>query len=197
MHGTPNFVPKWTGQHGPSTTPGHKCINPKCVCIENLEATLGIQTSTTTPFLLCQKWYQDMYQLLGIVLGIVLRLVQDSAITVLMLTQYPTLEEYSGQWYFHHPNDSICSTCYKVHSSIIKALPVYRIKAARTRMHTTNCGCRKQSRYCVPGCECQGCVNLPVSEALHDSSDTENCSDLASNMDLDDSSDNRDWNNYR
>ena len=33
---------------------------------------------------------------------------------------------------------------------------------------------------------------LPVFDALHDdSSDEENCSDFASNMDLDDSSDNR------
>ena len=24
------------------------------------------------------------------------------------------------------------------------------------------CGCRKKSNYCGPGCECQGCSNLPV-----------------------------------
>ena len=42
------------------------------------------------------------------------------------------------------------------------------------------------------GCKCQGCVTLPVSEALHnDSNDEENCSDFTSNMGLDDSSDSR------
>ena len=28
-HGTPGFVPKWTGQHRPSTKAGQKCINPR------------------------------------------------------------------------------------------------------------------------------------------------------------------------
>ena len=57
---------------------------------------------------------------------------------------------------------------------------------------SNSCGCRKKSRHCGPGCECQGCVNLPVSEDPYDdSSDEENYSDLASNMDSDDSSDNR------
>ena len=61
-----------------------------------------------------------------------------------------------------------------------------------------SCGCQKQSRYCGPGYEFQGCVNLPVSEALHDdSSDEENCSDFASNMNSDNSSDNRHRNNHR
>ena len=55
-HGTPGFVPKWTGQHGPSTTPGHytqcvKLIKPAFVSIENSTAMLGIQASTTSPFL--------------------------------------------------------------------------------------------------------------------------------------------------
>ena len=26
---------------------------------------------------------------------------------------------------------------------------------------TNNCGCKKKYRYCGPGCECQGCTNLP------------------------------------
>ena len=57
QHGTPGFVPKLTGQHGPSTTPGHyiqcvKLIKPAFVSIENSKAMLGIQASTATPFLL-------------------------------------------------------------------------------------------------------------------------------------------------
>ena len=38
---------------------------------------------------------------------------------------------------------------------------------------SNNCGCRKKKVHCGPGCECQGCVNLPVDEVceLDDSSD--------------------------
>ena len=41
---------------------------------------------------------------------------------------------------------------------------------------TRQCGCRKKSQHCGPGCECHGCVNLPV---LHDS-DTHTESDPGS-----------------
>ena len=27
---------------------------------------------------------------------------------------------------------------------------------------TNNCGCKKKYRHCGPGCECQGCTNLPA-----------------------------------
>ncbi len=27
---------------------------------------------------------------------------------------------------------------------------------------TRQCGCKKKGRHCGPGCECHGCVNLPV-----------------------------------
>ena len=56
-HGTPGFVPKPIGQHGPSTTPGHytqcvQLITHAFVSIENSKAMLGKEASTTTPFLL-------------------------------------------------------------------------------------------------------------------------------------------------
>ena len=55
--GTPGFVPKWTGQHRPSTTPGYytqciKLIKSAFISIDNSKAMLGIQASTTSPFLL-------------------------------------------------------------------------------------------------------------------------------------------------
>ena len=28
---------------------------------------------------------------------------------------------------------------------------------------TNNCGCRRRSSHCGPGCACQGCTNLPVA----------------------------------
>ena len=48
---------------------------------------------------------------------------------------------------------------------------------------TNNCGCRKKSNHCGPGCECQGCTNLPQvrQDNNHDVSDDE-----------DNSSDNKD-----
>ena len=30
---------------------------------------------------------------------------------------------------------------------------------------SNNCGCRNSSKHCGPGCECQGCVNLPIKDA--------------------------------
>ena len=54
---------------------------------------------------------------------------------------------------------------------------------------SNNCGCRKKGIHCGPGCECQGCVNLPTDEALsvdnnNNSSDTsENESGNESNVD--------------
>ena len=35
---------------------------------------------------------------------------------------------------------------------------------------SNNCGYRKRSRHCGPGCECQGCVNLPIEEATANNS---------------------------
>ena len=147
-HGTPGFVPKWTGQHGPSTTPGHytqsvKLIKPVFVSIENSKATLGIQESTTRDIKTCT------------VLGIV---YSNSPRTGTRFCHHSpsahTVSEHLkntvGSATSIHPNDSICSTCYKVHSSILKALRVYRIKTARTRLHITSCGCRKKSSQCGP-----------------------------------------------
>ena len=56
-HGTPGFVPKSIGQHGPSTTAGHytqcvQLITYAFVSIENSKVMLGKEASTTTPFLL-------------------------------------------------------------------------------------------------------------------------------------------------
>ena len=37
-----------------------------------------------------------------------------------------------------------------------------------------NCGCRRRRKnHCGPGCECQGCVNLPIEEAMTNSSANE------------------------
>ena len=140
-HGTPGLVPKWAGQHRQSTTPGCKCINPKCahtqcvklikpafVPVENLEAALGIQTSTTNPLLLCEMCYQDMYRLLhpptncascGAMPKTGTRFCRHSPDAY---TVSEHLRNTVGSDTSIHPNDLICSTCYKVHSSIIKAL---------------------------------------------------------------------------
>ena len=38
---------------------------------------------------------------------------------------------------------------------------------------SNKCGCRKRSSHCGSGCECQGCVNLPIEEAMANSSENE------------------------
>ena len=44
---------------------------------------------------------------------------------------------------------------------------------------TRQCGCRKKSQHCGPGCECHGCVNLPV-HVDDNASDTHTESDSSS-----------------
>lgn len=42
---------------------------------------------------------------------------------------------------------------------------------------SNNCGCRIKSKHCGPGCECQGCVNLPTEEATTNSGADETSDD--------------------
>ena len=109
---------------------------PAFVSIENLEATLGTQTSTTTLFLLCQKCYQDSNQLFhsptnsascGAIPKACTRFCHHSPKANIVSEH---LKKAVGNDTSIHPNNSVYSTCYKVHSSIIKVLHVYRIKAA-------------------------------------------------------------------
>ena len=75
-HSTPNFIPKWTGTQSWGAKPKQKCIHPKCiqpVCnklikpsfepTDKLKSTLGAKLSDDKPFLLCQKCYNDVYQI--------------------------------------------------------------------------------------------------------------------------------------
>ena len=80
-HSTPNFIPKWkdTPRSGVKAKPvcsNQKCINPKCTqptsdklikpsfeSTDMLEITLGVKSSNDMPFLLCQKCYNDVYQI--------------------------------------------------------------------------------------------------------------------------------------
>ena len=49
------------------------------------------------------------------------------------------------------------------------------------------CGCRKKDTYCGPGCECQGCTNLPV-QCNDDDDDVSTDDELSSELEVDDSS---------
>ena len=64
--------------------------------------------------------------------------------------------------------------------------------SCKTGCKSNRCGCRKKSSYCGPGCECQGCVNLPVEQdvdaSADESADEGNSSGSASDN-SDDSSD--------
>ena len=52
---------------------------------------------------------------------------------------------------------------------------------------TNNCGCRRRSSHCGPGCACQGCTNLPVAQ-LHQQDDPglESSSSSSSDNDVSD-----------
>lgn len=41
---------------------------------------------------------------------------------------------------------------------------------------TTRCGCKKKSNHCGPGCECQGCNNLPTNMSTSETIFEEECS---------------------
>ena len=49
------------------------------------------------------------------------------------------------------------------------------------------CGCRKKGKCCGPGCECQGCTNLPI-EVAEDSGNEQVYGQLHSSSDSDESS---------
>ena len=48
---------------------------------------------------------------------------------------------------------------------------------------TNNCGCKRRSSHCGPGCACQGCTNLPLAQLQHpgleSSSDSDNDNDVS------------------
>ena len=49
---------------------------------------------------------------------------------------------------------------------------------------TNNCECKKKSRYCGPGCECQGCNNLPsVNQTVNSELSEDNSSEYGSEED--------------
>ena len=50
------------------------------------------------------------------------------------------------------------------------------------------CGCRKKDKRCGPGCECQGCTNLPI-EVPQDSGDEQVYGQSHDSSDSDDNSD--------
>ena len=55
---------------------------------------------------------------------------------------------------------------------------------------TNKCGCKKKGNHCGPGCSCQGCKNLPITEASAiglSSSDSASQSEEGSSESSDDS----------
>ena len=56
------------------------------------------------------------------------------------------------------------------------------------------CGCRRKSSYCGQGCECRGCLNLPIdkSSIATDSDSSSTVSDCEESNDDDDATDDSD-----
>ena len=72
-HSTPHYIPKWKNIPSAQTSP-KSCINPQCANrfsdklvkpafanITILEELLGVQPSSSTPFLLCPSCYNQVY----------------------------------------------------------------------------------------------------------------------------------------
>ena len=136
-HSTPNFIPKWKGQR--SQKPVTKCLNPKCQTsqyeklikpafapIDKLKLTIGI--STTDPLVLCQKCYNDLYQLFhpstichscGATPKAGTSFCRHSY-DALTVSQH--LSDTTGCDVSIHPDDYLCYNCYKLHTSILKSL---------------------------------------------------------------------------
>lgn len=137
-HSNSKFIPKWKGTH---TNPKEKCINPKCVqpvcdklikpqfeSIDKLETTLGVKSSAENPFQLCQRCYNEVYQIFhpptpcmscGAVPKAGTRWCRHSP-DAIAVSQH--LRDTTGSDIDILPNDYLCTTCYKLHLTIATAL---------------------------------------------------------------------------
>ena len=134
-HTNTTYIPKWQ-KTTPIPKPNHKCIHPHCKAseklihasfehIEKLESALGVTSSPDNPFLLCRDHYNEMYrkfhpQTLCASCGATpkpgtsfSRHSPDAfSVSLYLGERTPTVQ----------PTDCLCSTCYKLHLSIMKAI---------------------------------------------------------------------------
>ena len=82
-----------------------------------------------------------------------------------IFTQLPVPEE-SG-WLLHCDKYTIDWESTEVQQSIRQQIE-FLTKGCNCKKgcRTLRCGCRKRSRNCGPGCLCQGCSNVTISESL-------------------------------
>jgi len=139
-HSDPSYLPKWKKleqEEGGESTGTH-CIYPNCLVnsklivpafepIEKLETILSVKSNHENSFVLCQQHYQELY-----------RKVHASNPCACCGTKPKFGQPFSrhspdAETVFMHlsktgldvemkPEDYICSTCYKLHLSILKGI---------------------------------------------------------------------------
>ncbi len=75
-HNSATFVPKWKESTSLRANSTKKCINPSCTqgqcdklinpafeSVDKLEAVFGVKSSEDNPFLVCQRCYNELYQI--------------------------------------------------------------------------------------------------------------------------------------
>ena len=139
-HSDPSYLPKWKRleqEEGGASTGTH-CIYPNCLVnmklivsalepTEKLETILSVKSNHENSFVLCQQHYQELYRKVHAsnpcaCCGTKLKFGQPfsrhspDAETVSMHLSKTGLDVEMK------PEDYICSTCYKLHLSILKGI---------------------------------------------------------------------------
>ena len=137
-HNTLNYIPKWKNPNS-KTSAKCKCSHPNCAASErliqpkfestdNLGTALGIKPSPGHPFLLCRDHYTELYKLFH-----PQTTCASCGATAKRGTSFSHhspeahavsqhLEETTGIRTNVTPGDLLCTTCYTLHLSILKAL---------------------------------------------------------------------------
>ena len=139
-HSTLHYIPKWKNITSKQIPP-KSCIHPQCTNkfsdklvkpafanVSILEELLGIQSSSSTPFLLCPSCYNKVYRLLNPAQncsfcgatpkpGQRFHRHSPNPVTV---SKY--IKDTTGTDIHISPDDWLCTSCYNTHCSIVKSI---------------------------------------------------------------------------
>ena len=138
-HSTPHYIPKWKNIRSAQTSP-KSCIHPQCANrfsdklvkpafadITILEELLGVQPSSSTPFLLCPSCYNKVYCLFNPVQNCSFcgatpkpgQKFHHHSPNPVIVSKY--IKDTTGTPIVISPDDWLCTSCYNTHCSIVKS----------------------------------------------------------------------------
>ena len=138
-HSTPHYIPKWKSIPSAQTSP-KSCIHPQCANrfsdklvkpafadITILEELLGVQPSSSTPFLLCPSCYNKVYRLFNPVQNCSFcgatpkpgQKFHHHSPNPVIVSKY--IKDTTGTPIVISPDDWLCTSCYNTHCSIVKS----------------------------------------------------------------------------